>query len=87
MILMVPLGVIACIGGNGPDADKSGKSYCEQLKECQCDPQRTTDVATCESQYDQFVQPDGGQDVCRALLQGFSGCGQGVQVDPSRVDL
>jgi hypothetical protein len=77
----------ACIGGNGPNANAGGKGACAQLKECQCAPDRTSDVEACETQYGALESPDGGQDLCAALLRSLNACGDTVEVDPSRVGL
>jgi hypothetical protein len=77
-LVVVLLGV-AC-GPTGPDS-RSGPNVCAQLKECICDPARTTDVAGCEQTVDTIEGLTNGLQICRAQLTN-SGCGQLLNATP-----
>lgn len=65
----------------GPDTNP-GLTTCEQLRECACDPERTTDVAGCNQTVDTLEGSTNPDSSCRAALTSF-GCGTPLQVNGS----
>jgi hypothetical protein len=73
---------LACAcGPTGPDT-RSGLTSCHQLRECACDPDRTSDPDACNLQIDALEQGANPQAACAGRLQ-ISGCGRPITVTPT----
>jgi hypothetical protein len=79
-LLIAAAALFCACGPTGPHT-ASGTGACDQLRECLCDPDRTTDVDGCNTTIDGIEATGGDTDrTCTSLLL-FS-CGRPLQVDP-----
>lgn len=85
LVLVSALAALLACGPTGPKTAE-GATPCQQLRECICDPERTSDVETCnQSIADRESQPDADA-YCSGQLR-ISSCGSGLQVDTTRISL
>ena len=70
---------LAC-GATGPSS-QDGLTACDQLRECACDPDRTSDPDACNLMVDALEQGMNPQTTCAGRFQAF-GCGRQIVVAP-----
>jgi hypothetical protein len=78
--LLIAAALLCACGPTGPHT-APGVGACDQLRECLCAPERTSDPDTCNATVDSIEAGSTDADrTCGALLQ--FGCGRPLQVDP-----
>jgi len=79
-LLLIAAGLLCACGPTGPHT-VPGASACDQLRECLCDADRTSDPDSCNAQIDSIESSATDPDrTCTSLLS--FGCGRPLTVDP-----
>lgn len=88
MRILVLTSAFAALLACGPTGPKTGDgpTPCQQLQECICDPDRTSDVEGCNQNIETYKSDPDADSICSGLLRIYS-CGNGLQVDTTRISL
>jgi hypothetical protein len=80
-LLLIAFATLCACGPTGPHTHSGGLGACDQLRECLCDPDRTSDAEGCNAGIDVIEQTATDPDrTCASQLQAF--CGRPLTVDP-----
>lgn len=85
LVLSTAVAALLACGPTGPKTAE-GATPCQQLRECTCDPERTSDVDGCNQTIDTLEAGTDPDRTCATYLRIFD-CGNPLQVDTTRISL
>ena len=85
LLIAGALAFLTSCGPTGPNT-ASGMTRCQQLRECRCVPERTSDVDQCNQTIDNYETQTDPERICATQLR-ITDCGNPVQVDTTRINL